>query len=83
VHLQAPDRVLRTGLDLGDHGAEDRRRAQRRLSEYRVLTAPMLAWAARRRPVVTLDATLAPEDALADLVPVLDAAGAGGTVMPV
>jgi adenylate kinase len=58
VHLHASDRVVRAALAAGCSGSGDRTRAQRRLSSYRMLTLPALAWIARRRPVVTVDATL-------------------------
>jgi adenylate kinase len=68
VDLRAPESVIREHLLAGARGARDRVRAQRRLSNYRVLTRPALASIARRRPVIAVDAMLAPPQIRALLV---------------
>jgi adenylate kinase len=72
VHLDASDGVLRSRLSAQCHTPRDRRRAQRRLSHYRVRTLPALAWMSRRRPVVPMDATLSPGRTAARLLAALD-----------
>jgi adenylate kinase len=54
--LTAPDAVVRTYLNGTCRSPREHIRAQRQLSQYRVLTRPAVAWVSRRRPAVLIDA---------------------------